>query len=553
MMNRIKAITLLSSALFLGACGQTTPTASQPQTGQSGGHVASDLGVTPQTSTTGRWFVELEGEPGLLGAQSISAQQDSFRLQAQRAGIEFDEIASYQSLFNGFSVDVADAEVSRFTQLPGVKAVYPVIEVELPKTVEGGEPEMFSAVGMTGADTAQNELGLTGKGVKVGIIDSGMDVDHPAFAGRIVSQYDFVGDAFGAPGYFPEPDQVADDCGGHGSHVAGIVGGNDPATKFKGVAPEVSFGSYRVFGCEGATTADIMLQAMERAYADGMDVVNMSIGSSYQWAEYPTAKAADRLVKNGVVVTVSAGNSGTDGQFATGAPSLAEKVISVAAVDNTEMLMSSLTLSLGGQQTKHGYMLGNPSPEPKVGQTLEMVVADPLNACGTNPFQPNQFAGKAVLIQRGSCTFEVKANNLAASGAAAIVMFNNAEGYISPSLGNAKITMPYVSILKADGEKIKAAIEAGQNPTITFNEGQSSFKNPSGGTISNFSSYGAGPDLELKPELSAPGGLINSAYPLEKGGYAVLSGTSMAAPHAAGAAALLLQAKPELTPEQMKA
>ena len=147
-------------------------------------------------------------------------------------------------------------------------------------------------------------LGYRGNGVKVGIFDSGIDVDHPDL--RVVGGVDLVGDGNGL-----------DDCNGHGTHVAGIVGANGTV---KGVAPGVTFGAYRVFGCAGSTTSDIMVEAMERALADDMDVLNMSIGSSFQWPQYPTAQAADRLVNKGMVVVASIGNSGTSGLYAAGAP-----------------------------------------------------------------------------------------------------------------------------------------------------------------------------------------------------------------------------------------
>jgi len=135
-------------------------------------------------------------------------------------------------------------------------------------------------------------------------MDTGIDIDHPDLGGngvpggtpfpsaRITHGWDFVGDAYNAdprsPSYdpVPHPDARPDDCAGHGTHVAGIVGANGAV---RGVAPGVTFGSYRVFGCQGSTEADIMLAAMERVLADGMNVLNMSIGSSYQWPQYPTA------------------------------------------------------------------------------------------------------------------------------------------------------------------------------------------------------------------------------------------------------------------------
>ncbi len=151
---------------------------------------------------------------------------------------------------------------------------------------------------MTGADYAQNTLGFTGKGVKVAVMDTGIDYHHPDLGGcfgagcRVAFGYDLVGDAFNAdsssPTFnpVPTPDNDPDDCAGHGTHVAGIVGANGVV---KGVAPDVTFGAYRVFGCNGSTTADVMIAAMELALADGMQVLNMSIGASFQWPQYPTA------------------------------------------------------------------------------------------------------------------------------------------------------------------------------------------------------------------------------------------------------------------------
>jgi subtilisin family serine protease len=125
----------------------------------------------------------------------------------------------------------------------------------------------------------------------------------------------------------PVPDPDPDDCGGHGTHVSGIIGADGGLT---GVAPRVKFHAYRVFGCQGSTTADVLLDAMELAFDDRADVVNMSIGGALQWPQYSTARAADRLVRRGVVVVASIGNEGPLGLYAASAPGVGKNVIGVA-------------------------------------------------------------------------------------------------------------------------------------------------------------------------------------------------------------------------------
>jgi len=187
----------------------------------------------------------------------------------------------------------------KIARMPGVKAMYPVEVVARPVTqASGSTPDDAGSLGMIGADIAQNQLGLTGQGVKVGIIDTGIDIDHPAFGGsgvpgttpfpnaRVIAGYDLVGDAYDAAGTTPAeltpvPDPVPDDCAGHGTHVSGIVGANGGGVK--GVAPKASLAMYRVFGCVGSTADDVILEALERAYADGMQVINQSLGSGRQW------------------------------------------------------------------------------------------------------------------------------------------------------------------------------------------------------------------------------------------------------------------------------
>ena len=465
---------------------------------------------------------------------------------------------AFDGLFNGLSISVSRAQLSTLMRIPGVKAIYPVETIAMPQPSEPS-PELFTALAMTGADIAQNELGLNGRGIKVAVMDTGIDIDHPDFGGggsnggtafptrRVIAGWDFVGDAFNAdsssPGYNPvaSPDANPDDCFGHGTHVAGIIGANGVV---KGVAPNVSFGAYRVFGCQGSTTADVMIAAMERAQDDGMDVLNMSIGSTYQWPEYPTAKAASRLVKKGMVVVASAGNSGATGQYSTGAPSVGDKVISVASFDNTNIRAPSFTISPDNVAVAYGPATGAPTPPASGSVPLARTGTVTSTADGCAALPAGSLSGQVALIRRGTCSFYIKAKNAQTAGAAGVVLYNNAAGGLNATVaGSPAITVPVVGIFAVDGAMIDSRLASG--PVQLTWSGLGTFPNPTGGLISSFSAYGLSPDLQLKPDIGAPGGAIYSTYPLELGGHATLSGTSMSSPHVAGAVALLLQAAPK--------
>lgn len=500
---------------------------------------------------TGFWYVELAGGSSVDGVSlsKLNTQHASFRSAATKLGVKYTERNSFTTLWNGFSIAADSSQLSKIKSIPGVIGVYPVTIIPMPETTTA-DPNLFTALTMTGADIVQSELGYTGAGIKVGIIDTGIDVNHPAFGGdgvaelnspfwysspRILFGRDFVGDAY--DGYnTPEPDPNPDDCAGHGTHVAGIVGANDPTNGMKGVAPDVTFGAYRVFGCDGVTQDDVMLSAMEHAYMDGMQVINMSIGSAFEWAQAPTAVAASKLVTKGVVVVASIGNSGTSGLFAAGAPGLGKNVIGVASYDNTNVYLPYFEVN----GTHVGYITMAYSAAPPTTGTEAIAYVGGNGLGCTTPFA-NSVSGKAALIKRGTCSFAVKAANAIASGATSVIIYNNVSGVVNGTLGaSLGSNVPVVGISKAQGDWLVTQLPA----NLDWTDQLDSFANPTGGLISSFSSYGFSPELDIKPDLGAPGGSIYSSYPLELGGYATLSGTSMSSPHVAGAAALFLQARP---------
>jgi subtilisin family serine protease len=516
------------------------------------------------------WFVELSSPPTADGTPLtvVRREKAAFRSAAAAAGISYRERRSFDVLFNGFSVEVTPAQRLAIGRLPGVKAMYRVEKIPAPQPRAGGAgaaPDLVAAIKMTGADVAQNTLGLSGRGVKVGIIDTGIDIDHPAFGGlgtngttsfpsaRIVAGYDFVGDAYDE-GTNPNPveDPIPDDCAGHGTHVAGIVGADGGG--LKGVAPGVTFGAYRVFGCDGTTASDILIAAMERALADGMHVVNQSLGSGRQWPQYPTAQASTRLVNKGVVMVASIGNNGPGGSqpdalFAAGAPGVGSKVIGVASYDNAQR---SFTVS----GTPYGFSAATGAPLPPTSGILLMArtgtttTAD--DAC--SPLPAGSLASRAALIRRGTCSFFIKATNAQNAGAAAVVLYNNVAGGLGgvTVAGTPAITIPVVGITDAQGAALDALI-ASAPTSLIWTDDYVAWPHGTGGLISGFSSFGPAPDLSFKPNIGAPGGGIVSSYPLEKEGIATLSGTSMSSPHVAGGVALILEANPRIPSNGMLA
>jgi subtilisin family serine protease len=512
------------------------------------------------------WFIELSGKPKASGgnAAGLAQEKKAFRDAAREVGVQMRERFVYDSLFNGFSVVVDGPGLSKLAKLPGVKNIYPVVEIERPQVVEDGsgdELDMSTSLGMVQGDIAQNELGLTGQGVLVAIMDTGIDFDHPDLGGcfgpgcRVALGWDFVGDAYNNDGSSVDfnpvavPDAVPDDCNGHGTHVAGIVGANGAV---RGVAPGVTFAAYRVFGCAGSTNSDIMVAAMERAYADGAKILNMSIGSSYQWPAYPTAQAADRLVEKGVVVVTSAGNSGANGTWAVSAPGIGEKVIATANVQNTHIKFPVFTVSPDNLAV--AYLQATASSLAPLSGTAPLArtgtATSTADACNTNPPAPGTLLGQVALIRRGTCGFAEKAANAQSAGAIGVILYNNVAGAIQSITvaGPVAINIPVVSISAPDGVTLSNRLASGP-VTMTWTAQSLATPNSLANLISTSSSHGISPTLSLKPDLAAPGGSIRSTYPLEQGGYASISGTSMASPHVAGAVALLLEAQPN-TPTQ---
>ena len=535
------------------------------------------------------FIVEVDGEPELVSkqAQAMGAPNYIKTAEAQKAEEnilkkqtaviqeierhikpDVEKGYTYSALFNGFSIHGEFQDREAILALPGVKNVY----ISQKHYMEA--PLLSSAGDLTHVPEAVEAFNYQGEGQVVAVIDSEFDTGHEFFSAPVdnpkYSKTDIeqilsdttmnvsvaanqVYKNSKIPFAFDYANKNADTFDDipahvHGTHVAGIVAGKNGTApdgkSFSGIAPEAQMILMKISDRSGAMIDADILAAIDDASKLGVSAINMSFGADY----IPTAYEVDYLpilsaARNaGIFLSVAAGNANRGHKeldpivenidyAAAGTPNSYSVATSIASVDNLFQYIDAGKLILpDGQSVTYNNAYSGAGFDKTFGSTQCEYVYCGLGK--STDFNGLDLTGKIALVRRGENMFIEKADNAKAAGAEGLIIWNNENDFLVTD----ELSIPCAVVLDTEGQLLFDA-EVKKIDVTPVESGQSTLKN--GGKPSSFTSWGTGETLELKPELSAPGGQIYSSVPNDK--YQSFNGTSMAAPHITGLVALMNQ------------
>lgn len=505
----------------------------------------------------------------------------------------------YTIAVNGMAVELPYGALEEIQALDGVEAAFVAPRYDVPQDMSGetsADPYTYATSTAVGAVQTW-DVGYTGAGMRIAVIDTGLDLDHPSFAeapenpsltmeevGEVLTSLNAsklyrgltaqrVYRSEKVPYAFNYVDETLDvthdndNQGDHGTHVAGISAANHmETTEVVGVAPDAQLLIMKVFGSKGGAFFDDIMAALEDCYVLNADVVNMSLGTPAGFSSISSYIDGifARILDSDMVVAVAAGNSasaasmngyGTDRNLTTdpdngivSSPATYVGSTSVASVENATIRYQYVELE-NGEKVIYNDVAATPITSLYWTDPLHMAEYVMIPGVGTEAdFQgagpsltddgDKRFTSIAV-VQRGAIDFTAKQANAKNAGFDACFVYDNVEGdFLNMADGG---LIPNAFLTKAGGEVLKAAADEhgrGMLYLKDMDETQTVVSSVAG-EMSGFSSWGVSPDLQLNPEITAPGGNIYST--LTNGHYGTMSGTSMASPQVAGMGALVLQ------------
>src|SRR5213080_664008 len=595
-MKKILATTLIFSAIGLGVIAFGVGGSSRP-------NVNADARVRGPNVDNTSAIVQLKGDPISTNPSTKpphgrkidfnSQAVRSYRAQLNQKRNEFKRwlrtnapsarvTGEYDVSLNAVAVELNGTPLARIAAAPMVQSA------EYNALYHPTLSESYKIINASDAWTAAGGRATAGAGIKIGDIDTGIDNTHPFFDPtgfsyppgfpkcdaadsnshhqdqdcKYVSQKVIVAKVF-----YNKAQQQGLDAQAiqdHGTHTAGIAAGiYDPNLNavvngvsigdMSGIAPGAWLGNYNVFPGDvvNARSEDI-LNAVEAAIADGMNVLNLSLGGTYHGNNDLLANGLDNAVDAGLVVAVAAGNSGP-GAGTLESPGRARKVITVGASTNQHFVGQPFTYPAGGGTTI-GAAVGDFPPLP--GASFDLF---DTHSNGCTSVDPGA-SGKLAIVDRGGCTFSTKVRNAIAAGAVGVVVVNNVAGDPTAMGRTAGFddNLPAVMIGINEGAALRASGATTASADATFQE----FITPNKDILAGFSSQGpTGVDFAVKPDLTSVGVNVLSSItcvgkpetcPGDGTGWAFFSGTSMSTPHIAGSAAVLLNLDSSWSPAQVK-
>ncbi|WP_171686501.1 S8 family serine peptidase [Paenibacillus planticolens] len=557
--------------------------------------------VRSQTMSIQTSFSEQEAE------SSLSAEQASFKNSLNQMNIPYTVHRTFNQVFNGMALTVDASRIEELASIDSVKKVFKDTVYHLSPVEMTESADVTTKYDQYPLDQIHVPevwaKGFTGKGIKVGVLDTGVDYDHPDLKSAYKGGYDFVDKDNDPYETTPAWGQSKTD---HGTHVSGTILGRAVGkdVTVRGIVYDADLYSYRVLGPGGSGPTSGIIAGIEQAVKDKMDVINLSLGEDPEKdPNGPDAIAVNNAVLAGVTTVIANGNAATNSRYyyTVGQPATAQLPIAVGAASSpTASYIATATATVNTNVYANlplkvmAWKVGNIDFASIVGSGPQEAVF--ANLGSEDDFSKVNAAGKIAVVSRGTLNFVDKAINAKKAGAKALVIFNgNAlvddtgkvidstkadlratsfgligrDGAInSPQGEQFGNVVPAYDMAGDVGRKIASAALQSGNAPFTLDFGNFKADLSKGDLMASFSSRGPNSDgnFGVRPDLVAPGVSILSSiaaygkYYAEKGqsynydtAYGRKNGTSMATPHVTGLSALLKQAHPEWDPFDIRA